>query len=211
MKTLIVKYTPREERSKTKKLLDTFFRCVPKDGEFQIVDLADDHPGVFTRDRLDAYYKRNYDNLILSPAEEKILKQMDLFTNQLLWADVLIIVSPVYNFGPPAPLKAWIDAVMQRGKVFLSTPNGKIGQLGHLKVLGLYVGGIVYSELYGTANWNTLDTLIRANFEWAGAKDVRMIGLEGVDMLPEKEISSQWKFVNSKIKNLIKTWYQKHN
>lgn len=36
--------------------------------------------------------------------------------DELLSADELVLVAPVYNFGIPAAMKAWIDQVVRAGR-----------------------------------------------------------------------------------------------
>ena len=59
MKTLLVKYTPRNERSSTKKLLDAFREKI-KNSEIEELDLSKDVPDMFLEDNLLAYIQRNY-------------------------------------------------------------------------------------------------------------------------------------------------------
>lgn len=59
IKTLIVKYTPRNERSNTKKILDAFIEEI-KNSDVEILDIARDVPDLFLEQSLDAYIQRNY-------------------------------------------------------------------------------------------------------------------------------------------------------
>ena len=43
---------------------------------------------------------------------------------QFLDSDVIVIGAPMYNFGIPSTLKAWIDRVAVAGKTFRYTENG---------------------------------------------------------------------------------------
>ncbi len=79
MKTLIVKYLPRNERSNTKKLLDAFMKQI-KNSVVEELDLSDDVPDIFLRDNLLAYINRNFLGQELSPKEKKLLFKMDRMT-----------------------------------------------------------------------------------------------------------------------------------
>jgi FMN-dependent NADH-azoreductase len=46
------------------------------------------------------------------------LAESDALTAELVAADVIVIGAPMYNFGIPAPLKAWIDNVVRVGMTF---------------------------------------------------------------------------------------------
>ena len=56
------------------------------------------------------------------PVEAGTLKDAlhlsDELTEELLSADLLVIASPMWNFGIPSSLKAWIDHVVRAGKTF---------------------------------------------------------------------------------------------
>jgi FMN-dependent NADH-azoreductase len=42
----------------------------------------------------------------------------ELLTDELLSADTLLITAPIYNFGIPSALKAWLDHVVRVGRTF---------------------------------------------------------------------------------------------
>ncbi|MEM9034703.1 MAG: NAD(P)H-dependent oxidoreductase [Actinomycetota bacterium] len=57
------------------------------------------------------------------------LATSDELVDELRAADVLVISAPIYNFGVPASLKAWIDQVSRAGRTFNYTENGPVGLL----------------------------------------------------------------------------------
>ena len=50
--------------------------------------------------------------------------------DELKNADTLVIGAPMYNFGIPASLKQWIDAICRAGVSFKYTEQGPVGLLG---------------------------------------------------------------------------------
>jgi FMN-dependent NADH-azoreductase len=48
---------------------------------------------------------------------------------ELQAADTLVIGAPIYNFGVPAALKAWIDQVARAGVTFRYSETGPVGLL----------------------------------------------------------------------------------
>jgi FMN-dependent NADH-azoreductase len=48
----------------------------------------------------------------------QILLESDLLVDELQAADLILIGAPMYNFGVPSPLKAWIDNVVRVGRTF---------------------------------------------------------------------------------------------
>lgn len=53
-----------------------------------------------------------------SPAQSAVLAESDALTAALVEADLIVVGAPMYNFGLPAPLKAWIDNVVRVGLTF---------------------------------------------------------------------------------------------
>jgi FMN-dependent NADH-azoreductase len=49
---------------------------------------------------------------------------------ELRTADTLVLGAPMYNFGIPATLKQWIDAICRAGVSFTYTEQGPVGLLG---------------------------------------------------------------------------------
>jgi len=53
----------------------------------------------------------------------------DRLIDELRWADHIVLTTPMYNFGVPATLKAWIDLVCRAGVTFRYSSNGPVGLL----------------------------------------------------------------------------------
>lgn len=50
------------------------------------------------------------------PWMRETLAESDQLVDELIAADVLVIGAPLYNFGMPAALKAWIDQIVRPGR-----------------------------------------------------------------------------------------------
>ncbi|MEM1074079.1 MAG: NAD(P)H-dependent oxidoreductase [Pseudomonadota bacterium] len=75
-------------------------------------------------------------------AQKQALALSDSLIEEIKAADVLVIGVPIYNFGVPAALKAWIDQVCRAGLTFKYTENGPVGLLdGKRAVLAVASGG----------------------------------------------------------------------
>lgn len=53
-----------------------------------------------------------------SEGMKKALLESDLLVDELQAADVILVGAPMYNFGIPSPLKAWIDNIVRVGRTF---------------------------------------------------------------------------------------------
>lgn len=62
-------------------------------------------------------------------AQKATLALSDELVNELKATDVIILGVPIYNFGVPAALKAWIDLVARAGLTFRYTSDGPVGLL----------------------------------------------------------------------------------
>src|ERR1700754_5182694 len=54
---------------------------------------------------------------------------------EFLAADIVVIGAPMYNFGVPSQLKAWIDRLAIAGKTFRYTDKGAEGLAGGKRVI----------------------------------------------------------------------------
>ena len=67
-------------------------------------------------------------------AHRATLAGSDALVAEVMAADVWVIATPVYNFGVPASLKAWIDQIARARLTFRYTENGPQGLLEGKKV-----------------------------------------------------------------------------
>ena len=67
----------------------------------------------------------NIDEKDQNENHKKMFKLSDQLVNELKESDVIIISAPIYNYGPPATLKAWSDLAARVGETFRFKPNGR--------------------------------------------------------------------------------------
>ncbi|MEO8780072.1 MAG: NAD(P)H-dependent oxidoreductase [Rhodanobacter sp.] len=109
--------------------------------------------------------------------------------DEFMAADVVVIGAPMYNFGIPTQLKAWIDRIAIPGKVFRYGVNGPEGLAGGKKVIIASSRGGVYSEgPYQTADFQ--EPYLRTVFGFFGVRDLEFVRAEGVAMGAEQKASS---------------------
>ena len=56
---------------------------------------------------------------------QKMFELSDTLVKELKESDIIIISAPIYNYGPPATLKAWSDLAARVGETFRFKPNGR--------------------------------------------------------------------------------------
>ena len=114
---------------------------------------------------------------------------------ELLNADTLVLAAPMYNFGIPSALKAWLDHVIHPGKTFQYGANGPEGLLkGKKAVLVLSTGG-AYTE--GPAkSMDFVEPYLRAVLGFIGITDVTVVRAEAQAM-GEAGVASKAKAIAS--------------
>lgn len=76
-------------------------------------------------------------------AQREILSHSDRLIAELKDADLIVIGAPIYNFGIPASLKAWIDQITRARVTFQYTDKGPEGLLrGKRAVIVVASGGV---------------------------------------------------------------------
>lgn len=98
-------------------------------------------------------------------------------------ADVLVLGVPMYNFGVPAQLKNWIDAIARAKVTFTYTEKGPVGLLTGKKVyVALTRGG-----LYRNTPADTQVPYLKTVLAFLGMTDVQFVYAEGIAMGPQAE------------------------
>jgi FMN-dependent NADH-azoreductase len=204
MKTLLVKYTPRNERSSTKKLLDAFSEKIKNSG-IEELDLSNDVPDMFLADNLAAYIQRNYLGQNLTPEQKKLMAKMDRMTEQLKSADVVVVAFPMNNFSMPAAVKAWFDSVMLKGQTWDVKDGGFVGMMNGKKALVIVTSGGFYSKGPMVA-WEHALSLTKIEFQFMGYSDVQGILAEGMNAEDDTQSSNLKKSIEQ-IQSIAQKWY----
>jgi len=76
-----------------------------------------------------------------SSDQQDVLRESDALVAELQSADVIVIGSPIYNFGIPAALKAWVDKIARARMTFRYTDNGPEGLLKNKKAFVIIASG----------------------------------------------------------------------
>jgi len=98
-----------------------------------------------------------------------------------MMSDLLVIVCPMWNFGIPSFLKAWIDYVVRTGKTFNYTGAGVEGLAKAKKATLVLASGGVFSE-GPWKSWDSVEPYLRQILAFIGIEDVQTVRAEGMNM-----------------------------
>ena len=102
----------------------------------------------------------------------------DALIAEIQAADVVVLGVPMYNFGVPAQLKNWIDAISRAQVTFRYTANGPEGLLKGKKVYVALTRGGKYRNTPADTQVPYLKTI----FAFLGMDDVQFVYAEGLAM-----------------------------
>ena len=101
---------------------------------------------------------------------------------EFLEADVVVIGAPMYNFGIPSTLKAWIDRLAVAGKTFRYTETGPQGLAGGKKVILASSRGGFHQDSASDFQ----EPYLRFLFGFLGITDLEIVRAEGLAVSPEQ-------------------------
>ncbi len=121
-----------------------------------------------------------------TPAQAARVALDDALIQELQAADVVVLGVPMINFGVPAQLKNWIDAVARARVTFQYTANGPVGLLTGKKVYAVLTRGGVHRDQPSDTQVPYLKTVLA----FLGMTDVEFVYAEGLSMGPEAEAAA---------------------
>ena len=113
----------------------------------------------------------------------------DKAVGELIAADVIVIGSPMYNFGVTSTLKAWFDHVIRAKVTFEYTAEGPKGLLHGKRAIVVEARGGSYSAGPATAMDNQ-EPHLRNMLGLMGIKDVVFVHAEKLSVSPESKAAA---------------------
>jgi FMN-dependent NADH-azoreductase len=129
---------------------------------------------------------------LFTPAEQRTPEQAarvaldDALIAEIQAADVVVLGVPMINFGIPAQLKNWIDAILRAKVTFQYTAEGPEGLLKGKKVYAVLARGGKYRE----SPADSQVPYLRQVLGFVGLTNVAFIYAEGLAMGPEAEAAA---------------------
>jgi FMN-dependent NADH-azoreductase len=136
LKVLRIDSSVRREGSVTRRVADALIDQLGRSLgpiDLRLRDLASAPPRLLSAEWIGANFTPAEER---DPAHRGVLAESDALVAELKAAEVLVIGVPIYNFGIPAVLKAWVDMVARARVTFRYTENGPVdfatGYLRHM-------------------------------------------------------------------------------
>jgi FMN-dependent NADH-azoreductase len=183
LKVLRVDSSARSEASMSRRVADELIEQLrEREGavEVRARDLTVEAPSFVDADWVDANFTPPEQR---QEGQEATLAESDALVAELKAADVLVIGVPIYNFGIPAALKAWVDMVARARLTFRYTDSGPVGLLrGKRAYLAVASGGTaVGSETDFTTGY------LRHVLGFLGIEDVQIVAADRLMARGEEE------------------------
>ncbi|WP_375550038.1 NAD(P)H-dependent oxidoreductase [Oceanicaulis alexandrii] len=118
MHVLRVDASVRKDGSLSRKIGDAFMEALRKTHpavKLTERDVGLNPPPIITSDWVAAAFTPQDDR---SAAQSQLLAPSDQAIAELRTAEIILITAPMYNYGMPAGLKAWVDSVVRKDKTF---------------------------------------------------------------------------------------------
>lgn len=146
-----------------------------------------------------------------SPAQRAALQESDALVRELKAADILVIGMPMYNFGMPSALKAWVDGIVRVALTFDFDPqrdNPYVPLLADKPRRALILtsrGGTGFETGGALATLNHADTALRDVLGFIGITDVHVVAVEGEEAGGEAFMASVTQAL-ARIEALAQDW-----
>jgi FMN-dependent NADH-azoreductase len=173
------------EESVSKQLAAAFFaKLIELKPEVELVNvnLYDEKPPFYSYELYKSVWYPVFDeNYEPSKVEEMAQNYASKQTDQFNDADVLVLTMPMWNYGVPAIMKAWIDQVLCPGLTFEISKEDGVKGLHKIKSVVLLVSsGGVYKE---DDERDALTRQVRHAFDFIGINDIEIVWAEGQNPL----------------------------
>jgi FMN-dependent NADH-azoreductase len=121
-----------------------------------------------------------------SAAQRAALAESDALVAELKNTDVLVIGAPIYNFGIPAALKAWVDLIARARLTFRYTENGPEGLLqGRKAYVVIASGGVPVDSPVDFAT-----PYLRQALGFVGIRDVEIIAADQLNSRADESLDA---------------------
>ncbi|AEB10893.1 FMN-dependent NADH-azoreductase [Marinithermus hydrothermalis] len=160
------------------------YRTANPNAQITELDLYATHLPLLDADVFNAWNKLAQ-NTPLTETEAAKTARLNELVEEFLASDLIVFAAPMWNFGYPPLLKAYMDAVIVAGKTFRYTESGFEGLAKGKTAVILEARGGVYSTPPMNAFEHT-QSYLRAALNFIGITDVHTVIAEGMNQHPDR-------------------------
>jgi FMN-dependent NADH-azoreductase len=110
-----------------------------------------------------------------STAAREAIALSNVYVDELLASDQIVITTPIYNLSVPAALKAWIDQIVRAGRTFAKSANGFEGLAKGKRALVIASSGSDFRPETPGGAYNFLEPYLRAILGFIGISHVQFV------------------------------------
>lgn len=125
--------------------------------------------------------------------DQTLSTELKTAQENIIWADQIVLVYPVYCMNVPAKLKAFVERVFQYGAIVKSGKMGPEPLLKNKKLIIIQSYGMPYffmKYIYGDLPFKFVKTVFET---WCGFKLVKRIDFDMIDRIDQKRKSKLMK------------------
>ncbi len=182
MKLLRIDASSRIEHSESRKIADQFQQQWQKsnpDGSVIIRDIIKQPIPHIQQKTIEGFYTPSEN---FTPELQDATKLSDQLIAELTGCDIVLISTPMYNFGVPSALKAWVDHIIRINKTFGVSEEGAFyGMVKNVNAYIITAAGAVYASEEMKA-LDFLQPYLQTVLGLIGITDVTFLPLEGTTM-----------------------------
>lgn len=179
-KVLVIKSSIFSKQGESSKLVDHSIAALEQQfGKVDIIerDFAIDPIAHLSGETMASFSTEDISDLSVEQRES--LKLSNDLISELKSADYIILGVPMYNFGIPSTLKAWIDNIARAGLTFKYTETGPVGLVDNVKkVMVMAARGGIYQ---GTPKDNQTNYLVDV-LGFMGIDNIDFVYAEALNM-----------------------------
>ncbi|GAB1351651.1 NAD(P)H-dependent oxidoreductase [Erysipelotrichia bacterium] len=182
-KVLHIVASPRGSSSRTLRIADALLKKIGKQFPGATIDTLD----VFAEKLPEMNITRVKGKYMLMSGQElsgdavAAWEEIKAHIARFLAADIIVISTPMWNFGIPYRLKHYIDVVWQPGFMFKYTENGPVGLAAGRKVFVVSTRGGDYSPGTPAKPYDQITPYLKTVLGWAGITDLTFISGQPMD------------------------------
>ena len=188
-----IEASPRKSRSASIEVAHAFlsaWKARHPSGTVDTLDVWSTPMPEFDGDALDAKYA-GLTGTPLTPKQAAVWASIKTIAARISAADVILISTPMWNYGIPYKLKHLIDVVSQKDVLFTFDERGQIGMLKGKKGVAICARGVQIGEHFPKDKFDFQTTYLTMFYNMIGVTDITILEVEKTLYGPEADTASR--------------------